>query len=78
VEDKSAMSTLDALVKTIESVPKELAINFTFDNGSEGVLHVELKEMFMIKTYFCDPYKSWLKGGGQIQTSSATFQFSKS
>jgi transposase, IS30 family len=34
----------------------------TFDNGSENVKHILLREEFKIQTYFCDPYSSYQKG----------------
>lgn len=60
--NKTAIETLNALIKTIDSVPLKYFSSLTFDNGSENVKHTELKEMFDILTYFCDPYCSWQKG----------------
>jgi len=61
--NKSAEETKYALVKTIESVPKEVFLTLTFDNGTEGAKHIEIKKKYDIKTYFCDPFASWQKGG---------------
>lgn len=55
---KSPADTLDALVKTRESVPDELFKTITFDNGFENYRHCELG----IDTYFCKPFASWQKG----------------
>lgn len=63
MENKSALETKEALLKTIESIPKEIIKSITFDNGSEGSKHIEVKNMFNIETYFCDPFSSWQKGG---------------
>jgi len=60
--DKSAQETKEAMIKTIDSVPTPFCLSFTFDNGTENVKHKDLKEMFGIMTYFCDPYSSWQKG----------------
>lgn len=60
--DKTAAETLEAIIKTIDSVPLKYFLSLTFDNGTENVKHTELKEMFEILTYFCDPYCSWQKG----------------
>jgi IS30 family transposase len=60
--DKTAAETLEAIIKTIDSVPLKYFLSATFDNGSENVKHTELKEAFDILTYFCDPYCSWQKG----------------
>lgn len=59
---KSPEDKLNALIKSIESLPPELSNTYTFDNGSENKHHTVLKEMFSIDTYLCDPYKSWQKG----------------
>jgi len=62
--DKSAEETKQAIIKTAESVPVELFKTITFDNGSEGSKHLELKDYYpQIETYFCDPFSSWQKGG---------------
>lgn len=63
VQNKSAEETLNALMKTAESVPKELFLTLTFDNGTENVKHTDVKRMYDIGTYFCDPFASWQKGG---------------
>lgn len=62
-KDKSAEETRNALVKTAESVAKELFLTVTFDNGTEGVKHTEIKKEYGVLTYFCDPFSSWQKGG---------------
>jgi len=63
VQNKSAEETLNALIKTAESVSKEIFCSITFDNGTEGVRHTEIKREYNIDTYFCDPFASWQKGG---------------
>lgn len=63
IPNKTAEETREALIKTVESVPQELFKTITFDNGSEGVLHKDLQDMFDITTYFCDSFASWQKGG---------------
>jgi len=60
--NKTAIETLEAIIKTIDSVPLKYILSITYDNGSENVKHTELREMFGIETYFCDPYCSWQKG----------------
>jgi len=63
MKDKSAEETKEALIKTVESVLPGLCQSITFDNGSENVLHTQIKDFFEIETYFCDPFASWQKGG---------------
>ena len=61
--DKTAEETANALVKTAESLPKELFLTITFDNGTEGAQHTKIKKEYDVDTYFCDPFASWQKGG---------------
>ena len=44
---------------------KELKVfkTLTLDNGIENTRHRELQKELDIKTFFCDPYSSWQKGG---------------
>ena len=34
----------------------------TWDNGFENVLHVEINQLFGLRSFFCEPYHSWEKG----------------
>lgn len=63
VVNKTAEESLRALMMTIDTLPLHLFKSVTFDNGGENACHVELKKLFDIETYFCDPYASWQKGG---------------
>lgn len=63
VENKTAEETANAIMKTVESLPKELLLTMTFDNGTENAKHREIKKECGIDTYFCDPFASWQKGG---------------
>jgi len=62
--DHSSEETVEALRATIESLPtKDLALSFTFDNGTEGAKHTKIRDEYGVSTFFCDTYKSWQKGG---------------
>jgi len=63
LKDKSASQKEDALMQTLEDLPPELRQTMTFDNGTENVKHKTIKNNYQMKTYFCDPYFSWQKGG---------------
>lgn len=63
VPDKSALSHEWALRAKIEKDPKGLWKTTTRDNGTENVLHYETKKHHNVKSYFCDTYSSWQKGG---------------
>jgi len=50
------------VVQSIESLPRELWKSITFDNGSEGACHSQIRDAYSIATYFCDAYSPWQKG----------------
>ncbi len=63
VKGFSAIETKEALSQTILSLPDNFAKSITFDNGTEGAKHNEIKKEYNIRTYFCDTYAAWQKGG---------------
>lgn len=63
VPDKSATSHEWTLRAKIARDPVWLWQSITRDNGSENVLHHETRKQYKVKSYFCDPYSSWQKGG---------------
>ena len=58
-ENKTAIESERAVRKSIRSLPCDLWLTITRDNGSENALHYETD----ILSYFCDAYKSYQKGG---------------
>lgn len=63
VKNKSAEATEEALRESITSLLQNFWKSITFDNGTEGANHTNLRNDYQIQTYFCDPYSSWQKGG---------------
>lgn len=63
VQGFNAPETKEALKQMIWSLPDDFVKSITFDNGGEGAKHYELKREFNLKTYFCDAYAAWQKGG---------------
>jgi IS30 family transposase len=61
--NKSSEENERSLVGNLESLPFHLRQSMTFDNGSENVCHLKLREILNMATYFCDPYAAWQKGG---------------
>ena len=59
----TAEATEEALHDSIQSLPQDLWKTLTFDNGGEGANHMSLRSTYGIRTFFCDPYASWQKGG---------------
>lgn len=69
VQGFNAPETKEALEQTIYSLPESFVKSITFDNGGEGAKHYELKRKFNLKTYFCDAYAAWQKGGVENMNS---------
>jgi IS30 family transposase len=63
LSDGTAEATEEALHDSIQSLPQNLWKTLTFDNGGEGANHTVLRKSYDIKTFFCDPFSSWQKGG---------------
>lgn len=57
--NQSSLENREAIQDSLENLPKEWRQSMTFDNGTENYEHNKLG----IKTYFCDPYSAWQKGG---------------
>lgn len=61
--NKTAAQTLKCLMAFFQGLPKNLVKSITFDNGGEFAKHMDLAQLVKAKTYFCDTYASWQKGG---------------
>lgn len=51
-----------SIAAVLAPLPPALRQTITFDNGTEFARHYELHEIDL-KTFFCDPYAPWQKGG---------------
>jgi IS30 family transposase len=60
--NKQAAPIARRLVRLFGKLPKRLRRTITFDNGTEFAHHHTLHRL-AIKTFFCDPYAPWQKGG---------------
>jgi len=60
--NKAARPIAQRIAKLLASLPRRLRQTITFDNGTEFAHHHELHRL-AIKTFFCDPYAPWQKGG---------------
>ena len=59
---KAAQPIAQAIAGILGPLPRSLRKTITFDNGTEFASHHELHSL-AIKTFFCDPYAPWQKGG---------------
>lgn len=60
---KKAVSTKEQMSALMKQLPQRSRRTITFDNGGEFSGHEQLSEEMGLKTFFCDPYASWQKGG---------------
>ena len=60
--NKAASRVARQLVRLFANMPPELRRTITFDNGTEFARHRALHRL-AFKTFFCDPYAPWQKGG---------------
>jgi IS30 family transposase len=60
--NKAAQGVAAHLVRLFTRMPEELRKTVTFDNGTEFARHQALHRL-AIKTFFCDRYAPWQKGG---------------
>ena len=51
-----------AIIRRMKPLPPHARRSFTYDNGSENVLHEFINEQLNTNSYFCNPYHSWEKG----------------
>ena len=63
IENKTTESAMEAIREMLIDLPKNACKSITFDNGTEFTDHTELHDILSEKTFFCDPYSSWQKGG---------------
>ena len=63
LESKRAQHTAEVGTKLFGRLPAHARKSITLDNGGEFAQHTQWRESLGIKTYFCDPYASWQKGG---------------
>ncbi|MDH4201006.1 MAG: IS30 family transposase [Spirochaetia bacterium] len=63
VPRKSAKHMRQAVINILKKIPKRLVRSITFDNGLENAEHERIAKALGLKTYFCNPYHSWEKGG---------------
>lgn len=60
---KKALPTAAATIDLLRPIPRQALKTVTYDNGTEFAKHRVVAQTLGIKTFFCDPYASWQKGG---------------
>jgi transposase, IS30 family len=60
--NRTAAVIVGKLKRWFSSLPPELRLTLTQDNGPEFARHHQLVSDLGLKTYFCDPHSPWQKG----------------
>jgi IS30 family transposase len=63
VAGKGSAENVRAITECLGAFPPELRRTITYDNGSENVDHALVNAALGTKSYFCDAYAAWQKGG---------------
>lgn len=61
--NKTAKATAEAGMGLLKKLPRQARKSLTLDNGGAFAKHTLWRKHLRMKTYFCDPYASWQKGG---------------
>jgi len=61
-DDHGAVSVRDAITTAIMTLPAQLRMSLTWDQGIELAEHVQLAVDTDLAVYFCDPHSPWQRG----------------
>lgn len=54
-----------AMVAKMATLPEQLRLSLTWDQGSEMANHVQIAEATGLSIYFCDPHSPWQRGSNE-------------
>jgi IS30 family transposase len=60
-----ALAVQDALVAKMSTMPEQLRLSLTWDQGRELTNHVQIAEATGLDIYFCDPHSPWQRGSNE-------------
>jgi transposase, IS30 family len=60
---KKAQETARHVIELLKDLPPKARQTMTYDNGGEFAAHEVCLTQINLKSFFCDPYASWQKGG---------------
>ena len=65
VNGRDSETVINALIKQVHQLPKELYKSLTWDRGSEMADHRRFTLATDIQVYFCDPQSPWQRGSNE-------------
>ncbi len=60
-----ALAVQDALVAKMATLPEQLRLSLTWDQGTEMTHHLRVAEATGLEIYFCDPHSPWQRGSNE-------------
>lgn len=61
-ENHGADTVADAMVESMNRLPKTLRRTLTWDQGTEMTNHIQIASALDLDIYFCDPHSPWQRG----------------
>ena len=61
----TAQIVQEAMVTKMATLPEQLRLSLTWDQGSEMANHVQIAEATGLSIYFCDPHSPWQRGSNE-------------
>jgi IS30 family transposase len=64
-ENHGALAVQEALVAKMATLPEQLKLSLTWDQGGEMTNHANIAEATGLEIYFCDPHSPWQRGSNE-------------
>jgi len=64
-ENHGALAVQEALVAKMATLPEQLRLSLTWDQGNEMTNHAQIAEATGLEIYFCDPHSPWQRGSNE-------------
>jgi IS30 family transposase len=77
IENKQTQTVIDALIRTIHTLPTQLCQTLTWDRGKELSDHTRFTIATNVQVYFCDPASPWQRGTNENTNSLLRQYFPK-
>jgi IS30 family transposase len=64
-ENHGALAVQEALVAKMATLPEQLRLSLTWDQGTEMTNHAQIAAQTGMDIYFCDPHSPWQRGSNE-------------
>jgi IS30 family transposase len=64
-DGRGALAVQEALVAKMATLPDQLRLSLTWDQGHEMLNHIKIAEATGLDIYFCDPHSPWQRGSNE-------------